>query len=261
MPYGRQRPRLTRSGQRPVSIPHMGCMPYGPETYCREGSIVEQFQSLIWVACPTGHRRYLTGASWSGRFQSLIWVACPTGRDRSTPCMIGYQFQSLIWVACPTGIATSGCQPTARVPSNVSFNPSYGLHALRARTGQPHLAYQAEFQSLIWVACPTGRMCNRVGRSDSFVSIPHMGCMPYGQALRQAHSVAYEFQSLIWVACPTGARARSYKVSNRMFQSLIWVACPTGPLGAPASASGSAVSIPHMGCMPYGLQHFSLSKP
>ena len=61
------------------------------------------FQSLIGVACPTG-----SGPRWiwysQGSFQSLIWVACPTGA--------GYKF----WSVCVYD----------------SFNPSYGLHALRA---------------------------------------------------------------------------------------------------------------------------------
>ncbi len=37
-----------------------------------------------------------------------------------------------------------------------------------------------------------------------------------------------------------------------MFQSLIWVACPTGTIYTAIVAATSPVSIPHMGCMPYG---------
>ncbi len=86
------------------------------------------------------------------------------------------------------------------------FNPSYGLHALRA-------GYIAATPKQPWL-----------------VSIPHMGCMPYGhikEAYRKADAM---FQSLIWVACPTG--------SSQFIRFL---------------ASFTPVSIPHMGCMPYGL--------
>ena len=60
------------------------------------------------------------------------------------------------------------------------FNPSYGLHALRA-SGLVDCKLQVlEFQSLIWVACPTG-----IETVTVTVGV-------------------VEFQSLIWVACPTG---------------------------------------------------------
>ena len=62
-----------------------------------------------------------------------------------------------------------------------SFNPSYGLHALRA-------------QMLTGVCTISG------------VSIPHMGCMPYGRGPGRLLCETFEFQSLIWVACPTGNR-------------------------------------------------------
>ncbi len=163
----------------------------------------------------------------------------------------GAVFQSLIWVACPTGcrgfktfefdpevsIPHMGCMPYGHVP--------YGDYA-------------------IWGS----------------VSIPHMGCMPYGlnnriasvwctrcfnpsyglHALRASdtHGVAGRaedlFQSLIWVACPTGRIVTSMSRSAILsFQSLIWVACPTGGDCPPSCLRRSDVSIPHMGCMPYGL--------
>ncbi len=65
------------------------------------------------------------------------------------------------------------------------------------------------------------------------------------------------FQSLIWVACPTGLVFFCYSIIQVGFQSLIWVACPTGPTGPQGgrfAAARRAVSIPHMGCMPYGLE-------
>ncbi len=62
-----------------------------------------------------------------------------------------------------------------------------------------------KFQSLIWVACPTGlRHMGVESKRTSAVSIPHMGCMPYGQG------------------APSELRCKF------------------------------SVSIPHMGCMPYG---------
>ena len=56
-----------------------------------------------------------------------------------------------------------------------------------------------------------------------------MGCMPYGLGCTILGLDEMEFQSLIWVACPTGHG----------------IAC--------RNAAGAVVSIPHMGCMPYGL--------
>ena len=60
------------------------------------------------------------------------------------------------------------------------FNPSYGLHALRAPDGVLTVIRQI------------------------VVSIPHMGCMPYGRQVVCIRVGAVAFQSLIWVACPTG---------------------------------------------------------
>ncbi len=60
------------------------------------------------------------------------------------------------------------------------FNPSYGLHALRALPPRLNMTILNRFQSLIWVACPTG----------AGVVVLSVG--------------AVVFQSLIWVACPTG---------------------------------------------------------
>ncbi len=69
------------------------------------------------------------------RFQSLIWVACPTGPPalRHNPISNCAWFQSLIWVACPTGLQTS----PHHARSAQGFNPSYGLHALRAAKSLP----------------------------------------------------------------------------------------------------------------------------
>ncbi len=39
-----------------------------------------------------------------------------------------------------------------------SFNPSYGLHALRANLFPYFYPNFSQFQSLIWVACPTGQV-------------------------------------------------------------------------------------------------------
>ena len=134
----------------PVSIPHMGCMPYGPDrAEAATGRAV--FQSLIWVACPTGPTRTPHGGGPMGfnpsyGLHALRAESCPWGAMRAQ------QFQSLIWVACPTGTRTGDTEM-----STPSFNPSYGLHALRA------------------VSVPVPPVCLH------YVSIPHMGCMPYGQ--------------------------------------------------------------------------------
>ncbi len=134
------------------------------------------------------------------------------------------------------------------------------------------------FQSLIWVACPTGLAADVELRANGAVSIPHMGCMPYGQNVNCPLCYKTVFQSLIWVACPTGkpplSRIRNLSTvsiphmgcmpygldyweaeirESFPFQSLIWVACPTGVTEEPVVAPRfPRVSIPHMGCMPYG---------
>ncbi len=158
-------------------------------------------------------------------FQSLIWVACPTGSNRTPTCLMFLD----------VSIPHMGCMP-------------YGLWLAlqkRLQTG--------EFQSLIWVACPTGGIWRTEGRATVLVSIPHMGCMPYGpRCTARPPAVGAKFQSLIWVACPTGTIVRFRSASTMSFQSLIWVACPTGCTVAAGSTCGRGVSIPHMGCMPYG---------
>ena len=129
-----------------------------------------------------------------------------------------------------------GCMPYGRILLLLailllaSFNPSYGLHALRAcqhaaRRGPDHVSIphmgcmpyghmnhftinlMVGFQSLIWVACPTGCLPLECSPPAQIVSIPHMGCMPYGQQIvKWGWGDAVKFQSLIWVACPTGLR-------------------------------------------------------
>ncbi len=240
-----------------------------------------EFQSLIWVACPTG----LGVADWCARcnsivFQSLIWVACPTGVMPAAASSSCRQFQSLIWVACPTGLfldiitvynilcfnpsyglhALRAFATTEQSAVIQCFNPSYGLHALRASCLKALAGAPSGFQSLIWVACPTGvrrkksfgkrrlvsiphmgcmpyglTMIAPMGASTT-VSIPHMGCMPYGPARRFALGRRVRlFQSLIWVACPTGSVREGGARLIAEFQSLIWVACPTGGSAAGAS--------------------------
>ncbi len=149
MPYGRGKSDW-HCGYLMVSIPHMGCMPYGLGAPQRPPFRRSLFQSLIWVACPTGRRipsatrsptvfqsliwvacptglAPLKNVPRKTMFQSLIWVACPTGRPIRGPALRDPWFQSLIWVACPTGL----CYAAGR-PWSMGFNPSYGLHALRA---------------------------------------------------------------------------------------------------------------------------------
>ncbi len=127
MPYGRSQCILQSNADR-VSIPHMGCMPYGHWYLGHTTMYKYSFQSLIWVACPTG--RLSTGdRSTLVEFQSLIWVACPTGVSSKGNPARTLTFQSLIWVACPTG--STCCVADGRWQHH-RFNPSYGLHALRA---------------------------------------------------------------------------------------------------------------------------------
>ncbi len=173
MPYGLAWPRPSQVGLILVSIPHMGCMPYG---------------------------RHSNAAS----------------------CQVSSCFNPSYGLhALRAIIADAAMRP------RVSFNPSYGLHALRAGSGGschrtccvsiPHMGcmpYGPDthptrrgtygFQSLIWVACPTGGELPLGHHAGPTVSIPHMGCMPYGHQNRRYRDEHAEFQSLIWVACPTG---------------------------------------------------------
>ncbi len=134
------------------------------------------FQSLIWVACPTGTG--LQSDAWAARkFQSLIWVACPTGTHSSQCSAAARQFQSLIWVACPTGLGVSTATAVVRSFQSLIW---VACPTGRIQKLKPWF-YPVEFQSLIWVACPTGWLgWDQVRIRIRIVSIPHMGCMPYG---------------------------------------------------------------------------------
>ncbi len=165
-------------------------------------------------------------------------------------------FSKILHVSIPH----MGCMPYGLEPDRVrgllkvlSFNPSYGLHALRALDQRrpaaatrpvsiPHMGcmpyglipFQWDekdswFQSLIWVACPTGGRCTLIRIIGLKVSIPHMGCMPYG-------------------------RKRGDKGRKLCCVSIPHMGCmPYGPYQSiPSSNSFIVVSIPHMGCMPYG---------
>ena len=60
------------------------------------------------------------------------------------------------------------------------FNPSYGLHALRARMDAVWDCWS--LVSIPHMGCmPYGHRTTRLKQRRYMVSIPHMGCMPYGQ--------------------------------------------------------------------------------
>ncbi len=205
------------------------------------------FQSLIWVACPTGGGGPVLRSA-AGPV-SIPHMGCmPYGPRAATLALLNYNvsiphmgcmpygqelaqygiqnlqlFQSLIWVACPTGKRSTCVATDTR-----------------------------SFQSLIWVACPTGQEWHRPPGWCGRVSIPHMGCMPYGRLLRNRARAALSFQSLIWVACPTGVN---------ICLTTLFVCFSFNPsYGLHALRAGLdsefgctiLVSIPHMGCMPYG---------
>ena len=135
------------------------------------------------------------------------------------------------------------------------------------------------FQSLIWVACPTGQRYFEFHHAPPEVSIPHMGCMPYGLCDRRSCARTIRFQSLIWVACPTGAtservqgsRIKSFNPSYglhalragiiavwNIFTVMVTIphrgCMPYGQTWSPGDEFAARVAIPHMGCMPYGLK-------
>ena len=151
MPYGLGFRLGFRLSTLPVSIPHMGCMPYGRSHGVFEGRFRRKV-SIPHMGCmPYGRATDSCPVCLGPEFQSLIWVACPTGKNK---IFVKKYFEIV-------SIPHMGCMPYGRSMVigfglvQFSFNPSYGLHALRA--ARNHLA------------------TNRPG-----VSIPHMGCMPYG---------------------------------------------------------------------------------
>ena len=215
--------KLICLGQIGVSIPHMGCMPYGLRNRPQD-SADNLFQSLIWVACPTGE------ALNKGNLPQLL------------------VFQSLIWVACPTG---SYCAMTAW--RCACFNPSYGLHALRAALRHHDGALRRGFNPSYGLhalrAWPFPVYADYKG-----VSIPHMGCMPYG--LREF--IRTELQG-VWVSiphmgCMPYGRFPKLEGQPREGVSIPHMGCmPYGlDTQTPKAARGGRVSIPHMGCMPFG---------
>ena len=275
MPYGRTG-AVGRPWSRMVSIPHMGCMPYGRMSDSYHVIKLMEFQSLIWVACPTGLSFLSLERNGIGNV-SIPHMGCMPYGLYSICTLFVHVLVSIPHMGCmPYGLKEAyrkadrlavsiphmGCMPygpLAGLPQqsvrcvsipHMGCMP-YGLGGSRCRLG-----VALPFQSLIWVACPTGFSSLYDGEDIPYVSIPHMGCMPYGlltlmdQTYRMScfnpsyglHALRAErlkggrwgaparFQSLIWVACPTGARGgESYRDIN-VFQSLIWVACPTGKM-------------------------------
>ncbi len=225
MPYGPLAGAPLPTGRR-VSIPHMGCMPYGLFKLKLVRTVQVLFQSLIWVACPTGAATPKN--EWLGCkcFNPSYGLHALRAWQRSGRWLCLVLFQSLIWVACPTGSRNN----MMSIRNSRSFNPSYGLHALRAPRASRPTSKHGRFQSLIWVACPTGHHRLLAYHSKVFVSIPHMGCMPYGLLLsgslgsdQRRFNPSYGLHAL---------RARLPDRCHQMGQV--------------------RVSIPHMGCMPYG---------
>ena len=106
-----------------------------------------------------------------------------------------------------------GCMPygpeyaVARDFEHYGFNPSYGLHALRAvNTRQPACWAPGCFNPSYGLHALRAPIELIVLTTEELVSIPHMGCMPYGH-MRDSNTTERvgRFQSLIWVACPTGS--------------------------------------------------------
>ena len=128
---------------------------------------------------PYGHGGAAVQSRCLDLFQSLIWVACPTGNQ---PLCGGPGFA--------VSIPHMGCMPygpsyrVLRLGLRISFNPSYGLHALRAvakrvRTQFADCGFNPSY-GLHALRAYSGMFYVMLIR----VSIPHMGCMPYGPQIR-----------------------------------------------------------------------------
>ncbi len=250
MPYGQASP--DNSGHTSlVSIPHMGCMPYGlcSISHLHFGVVESLFQSLIWVACPTGVRR-LCWQYWDVAV-SIPHMGCmPYGRapraSRAAAARVSIPHMGCmpygpgrapgLPIRCLVSIPHMGCMPygpgwlARRWGQSLCFNPSYGLHALRAQSGLcTALDSLDSFNPSYGLHALRATQPVRDSVHITPVSIPHMGCMPYGPSLR---SIA---KSLSAVSIPH-------------------MGCmPYGPTCFIRCLDSDTVSIPHMGCMPYGL--------
>ncbi len=199
MPYGPQTPidGLLRLA---VSIPHMGCMPYGPAILLCRMSATWEFQSLIWVACPTGVVGFRHDPYVRSCFNPSYGLHALRATMRRRHGLVKSCFNPSYGLH-----ALRAHSPISKRRWFQSFNPSYGLHALRATACLDQRSASLKFQSLIWVACPTGALMSGRSADEVVVSIPHMGCMPYGPIMSPWCILDHHvFQSLIWVACPTG---------------------------------------------------------
>ena len=160
-----------------------------------------QFQSLIWVACPTGRdlhcgRERMMSFNPSYGLHALRAVRSFAGWRRNRSFNPSYGLHALRASSCCCRKFFLQC-----------FNPSYGLHALRAVQWSFNNGKVCLFQSLIWVACPTGWGCEP-GCEPGCGFNPSYGLHAlrawFGQDALQPNCPSAEFQSLIWVACPTG---------------------------------------------------------
>ena len=234
-----------------------------------------QFQSLIWVACPTGSQ--LSWPSPTPAGVSIPHMGCmPYGQA----CLAGSWRRR--WCFNPSyGLHALRAQETARWDKNeASFNPSYGLHALRAgiRRRQSrdspgfnpsyglhalratNSLYQRnlikEFQSLIWVACPTGWPGSCRQPTAGRVSIPHMGCMPYGLNEWSGYIAATPV-SIPHMGCMPYGRHGGANDQSYFAVSIPHMGCmPYGQHAKGDAKCDTRVSIPHMGCMPYGHRRY-----
>ncbi len=118
--------------------------------------------------------------------------------------------------------------------SQPRFNPSYGLHALRAALVHCLCTGYDGFNPSYGLHALRAVRSQSVQSSLGAVSIPHMGCMPYGlrgrlvrQRLAGCFNPSYGLHAL-------RALLHSRDASPGQQQD---------------------VSIPHMGCMPYGPGH------
>ena len=119
---------LTQPDGAAVSIPHMGCMPYGLRIQTYDYPTFTRFNPSYGLHA----------------LRASFCVPSSAPLDSFNPSY---------------GLHALRAYPDARVAvANARFNPSYGLHALRAEPGLP--------------GCEPGLLQ---------VSIPHMGCMPYGR--------------------------------------------------------------------------------
>ncbi len=150
----------------------------------------------------------------------------------------------------PYGLSKQGLM----IKCYCSFNPSYGLHALRAYSIQVIVVLEIPV-SIPHMGCmPYGQDYSPKPNLSTSVSIPHMGCMPYGlDGVNRIGEIWYV--SIPHMGCMPYGRVRAHQrlPDGSGFNPSYGLHALRAEAHRLPDQLVFSVSIPHMGCMPYGL--------